>query len=127
MKQIISTKEAPEAIGPYSQAVTAGSLLFVSGQIALEPQTGTLKNENIAAETRQVLENLGAILKAAGMDYYDVVQATVYLTSLDDFSEMNSAYAETFKSNPPSRATVEVSRLPKGARVEISFVAAKEK
>ncbi|MDD5451239.1 MAG: RidA family protein [Desulfovibrionales bacterium] len=125
MKKIITTKEAPEAIGPYSQAVMAGGQLFISGQIALDPVTGEMVNVDIAAETGQILKNLGAILRAAGMGYADVVQATVYLRDLDDFAAMNAVYSEFFKDDPPARATVEVSGLPKDARVEMAFIAVK--
>lgn len=125
MKKIIKTKEAPEAIGPYSQAVMAGGQLFISGQIALDPVTGEMVNTDIAAETGQILKNLGAILKAAGMGYADVVQATVYMRDLNDFAAMNAVYGEFFKHDPPARATVGVLGLPKDARVEMAFIAAK--
>ncbi|MDQ7838717.1 MAG: RidA family protein [Thermodesulfobacteriota bacterium] len=125
MKKIITTKAAPEAIGPYSQAVMAGGQLFISGQIALDPVTGEMVNVDIAAETGQILKNLGAILRAAGMGYADVVQATVYLRDLNDFAAMNAVYGEFFKDDPPARATVEVSGLPKDARVEMAFIAVK--
>jgi 2-iminobutanoate/2-iminopropanoate deaminase len=125
MKKIIKTKEAPEAIGPYSQAVMAGGQLFISGQIALDPVTGKMVNTDIATETRQVLKNLGAILRAADMDYTDVVQATVYMRDLNDFAAMNAVYGEFFKDDPPGRATVGVSGLPKDARVEMAFIAVK--
>ena len=126
MKKIITTKAAPEAIGPYSQAVMAGGQLFISGQIALDPVTGEMVNVDIAAETGQILKNLGAILRAAGMGYADVVQATVYLRDLNDFAAMNAVYGEFFKDDPPARATVEVSGLPKDARVEMAFIAVKK-
>ncbi|MDD5153071.1 MAG: RidA family protein [Desulfovibrionales bacterium] len=125
MKKIITTKAAPEAIGPYSQAVMAGGQLFISGQIALDPVTGEMVNVDIAAETGQILKNLGAILRAAGMGYADVVQATVYLRDLNDFAAINAVYGEFFKDDPPARATVEVSGLPKDARVEMAFIAVK--
>ncbi len=123
MKTIISTKEAPEAIGPYSQAVMVGHQLFISGQIALDPATGKMVNADIASETRQIMKNVAAILKAADMDYSHIVQATVYLQDMNDFADMNATYAECFKNDPPSRATVEVSKLPRNARLEIAFVA----
>ncbi|MFZ5995404.1 MAG: Rid family detoxifying hydrolase [Thermodesulfobacteriota bacterium] len=126
MKKIITTKEAPEAIGPYSQAVMAGGQLFISGQIALDPVTGEMFNADIAAETGQILQNLGAILRAAGMGYADVAQATVYLRDLNDFAAMNAVYGEFFKDDPPARATVGVLGLPKDARVEIAFIAVKK-
>jgi len=124
-KQIIRTPHAPAAIGPYSQAVQVGNMLFCSGQIAIDPKTGTLVTENVEAETRRVLDNLGAILKAAGMDYSDVVKATVYLKDLNHYSAVNSVYATYFKENPPAREAVQVARLPKDAHVEISLVAVK--
>jgi len=127
VKKIIKTKEAPEAIGPYSQAVMASGRLFISGQIALDPATGEMVKSDIAAETEQILKNLGAILRAAGMDYADVVQATVYLRDLNDFAAMNAVYGEFFKDDPPARATVEISGLPKGARVEMAFIAVNTK
>ncbi len=123
MKKIIKTKEAPEAIGPYSQAVMAGGQLFISGQIALDPVNGKMANTDIATETSQILKNLGAILRAADMDYTNVVQATVYLKDLNNFAAMNAVYSEFFKDDPPSRATVGVSGLPKNARVEMAFIA----
>jgi len=126
MKKIITTKEAPEAIGPYSQAVMAGGQLFISGQIALDPATGEMVKSDIAAETGQILKNLGAILRAAGMGYADVVQATVYLRNLNDFAAMNAVYGESFKDDPPARATVGVLGLPKDARVEMAFIAVKK-
>ncbi|MEW6326155.1 MAG: RidA family protein [Thermodesulfobacteriota bacterium] len=125
MKKIINTKEAPAAIGPYSQAVMAGGQLFISGQIALDPATGEMVKADIAAETGQILKNLGAILKAADMDYANVVQATVYLRDLNDFAAMNAVYGKFFKDDSPARATVEVSGLPKGARIEMAFIAVK--
>jgi 2-iminobutanoate/2-iminopropanoate deaminase len=122
-KSTISTENAPKAIGPYSQAVLSGDMLFVSGQLALDPQTGAFLSDSIESQTRQVLLNLGAVLKAAGMDYSNVVQCSVFLKDLDDFAKMNSIYGEFFKTSPPARATVQVTRLPKDARVEISLIA----
>lgn len=127
MKKIVVTKDAPEAIGPYSQAVLVGDQLFISGQIALDPATVEMVRGDIAAETRQILRNLGAILRAAHMNYSHVVQATVYLKNLDDFAAMNASYGEFFEDEPPSRATVEVSGLPREAKVEMAFIAVKTK
>ncbi len=123
-KNIIETTQAPAAIGPYSQAVKTGNLLFVSGQIPLNQQTGTLITDGIEAETHQVMKNLQAILTAAGTTLEAVVKTTIFLKSMDDFANVNTVYASYFTGNYPARETVEVSRLPKDARVEISVVAA---
>lgn len=123
-KNIIETTQAPAAIGPYSQAVKTGNLLFVSGQIPLNPHTGTLITDGIEAETHQVMKNLQAILTAAGTTLEAVVKTTIFLKSMDDFANVNTVYASYFTGNYPARETVEVSRLPKDARVEISVVAA---
>lgn len=123
-KNIIETTEAPAAIGPYSQAVKTGNLLFVSGQIPLNPQTGALITDGIEAETHQVMKNVQAILTAAGTTLEAVVKTTIFLKSMDDFAKVNGVYASYFTGNYPARETVEVSRLPKDARVEISVVAA---
>jgi len=124
-KSVIQSLEAPAAIGPYSQAIRVGNTLYCSGQIAIDPATGKMASENIQTETRQVLKNLGAVLRAAGMDYADVVQATVYLADMNDYKAMNEIYAEVFKDRPPARAAVQVARLPRDARVEISCIAVK--
>jgi len=124
-KKIISTEGAPKAIGPYSQAVLVGNMLFASGQLAIDPKTGKFVSDSIEAQTRQVLVNLGAVLKAAGMDYSNVVQCSVFLKDMNDFPKMNAVYSEFFKTNPPARATVEVARLPRDGRVEISLIAVK--
>ncbi len=126
-RQIIQTEEAPRAIGPYSQAVLVGETLYCSGQIAIDPETGEMVQDNIEAETRQVLENLGAVLRAAGMDYNNVVRATVYLKNIDDYQAVNKVYSEFFGQSKPARAAVEVSNLPKNANVEISCIARKFK
>jgi 2-iminobutanoate/2-iminopropanoate deaminase len=123
-KEVVSTDSAPGAVGPYSQAIRSGNLVFVSGQIALDPATGQLVGGAIEDETRQVLANLTAVLEAAGASLDRVVRATVYLTDLGDFERVNAVYAERFSSAPPARVCVEVSRLPKGARVEIDAIAA---
>ncbi len=122
-KKIIHTPKAPEAVGPYSQAVQAGSFIFVSGQIPVDPATGTPVSGGIKSQTRQALNNLSAILAAAGSGLSDVVKTTVYLSSMDDFSAMNMIYAEFFGAQAPARACVEVSRLPKGVSLEIEAVA----
>lgn len=124
MKTVISTPLGPSAIGPYSQAIRAGNLLFVSGQIPIDPSTGkVIQDTSIGAQTRRVLLNLQAILQAGGASLADVVKTTVFLKDMNDFSEMNAAYAEFFQTYAPARATVEVSRLPRDAGVEIDCVA----
>ncbi len=122
-KTVISTPAAPAAIGPYSQAVRTGSLLFVSGQIPLDPVSGELLGGDIRAQTRQVVKNLAAILEAAGSGLDRVVKTTVYLRDLGEFAGMNEVYAEFFARQAPARATVEVARLPRDASVEIEVVA----
>lgn len=124
-KSIIQTENAPRAVGPYSQAVKleGESLIFVSGQIALEPKSVDKIHGGIAQETRQVLENLKAILAAAGSSLEKVVKTTVFLQSMDDFGVMNEIYSQYFKTDPPARAAIEVSRLPKGMKIEIEAIA----
>jgi len=122
-KTVISTAAAPAAIGPYSQAIRTGNLVFVSGQIPLDPATGQLLGGDIRAQTRQVLKNLAAILEAAGSGLARVVKTTVYLRDLGEFAAMNEVYAEFFSEQPPARATVQVARLPRDAAVEIELVA----
>lgn len=125
-RTIIATNEAPRAIGPYSQAVRSGSLLFTSGQIALHPETQQLVEGGIEAQTTQVFANLKAILEAAGSSFAHVLKATVFLKNFDDFAAMNAVYAEHLAaggSQPPARTTVEVARLPKDALIEIDLVA----
>lgn len=122
-KRIVSTDKAPKAIGPYSQAVRVGPWLFVSGQIAIDPQTGELVTGSFEQELRQVLENIGGILEAEGMDYGDVVQATVFLSDLGYYGELNRIYSEYFKQDFPARCAVQVARLPKDVRVEIAVTA----
>ena len=124
MRQAISTPLAPKAIGPYSQGIRAGALLFVSGQVPIDPATGALVDGNIAAQTRRVFQNIGEILKAGGASFDHVVRTTVFLADMNDFAAMNDVYATYFTSPAPARATVEVSRLPKDARVEIDVIAA---
>jgi len=125
MNKIILTKEAPAPIGPYSQAVLAGSTLYVSGQIALDPETGELINENITEETHAVMKNLEAVLREAGFNFSDVVKCTIFIKNMGDFGTINEAYGQYFKQNPPARETVEVSMLPKNVNVEISCIAVK--
>ena len=123
MRQAVSTPSAPAAIGPYSQAIKAGSLLFLSGQIPLDPATGNLVEGGVEAQTRQVFTNIGEILKAAGASFDHVVTATVYLADMNDFTKVNEVYATYFSSPAPARATVQVARLPRDCRVEIQVVA----
>lgn len=123
MKTPVSSPQAPKAIGPYSPAVRAGELLFLSGQVALEPSTGSMVNGDIRAETRQVMENIGALLGAAGLGFSSVVRTTVFLADMNDFAAMNDVYGTYFGQPYPARATVQVSRLPRDARVEIDAIA----
>jgi 2-iminobutanoate/2-iminopropanoate deaminase len=123
MKQAISTKDAPGAIGPYSQAVRSADLLFLSGQIPLDPATGQLVTGDIAAQTRRVMDNLRAVLAAAGCTFADVVRTTIYLVDLGHFATVNEAYGSYFEAPYPARATVQVAALPKGAQVEIDVIA----
>ena len=123
MREVVATKDAPQAIGPYSQAIKAGGFIFVSGQIAIDPPTGNLVPGDVAAQTERVLKNLDAILNAAGSRLQVVVRSTVFLKNMDDFAAMNEVYSRFWKSAPPARATVEVARLPKDALVEIDVIA----
>ncbi len=123
-KQIILSENAPSPIGPYSQAVMVGNMLYVSGQIALN-RAGKLLTGDITKETQQVMKNIEAILVSAGMDFSHVVKCTIFIRNMAEFSTINHAYGEFFGNNPPARETVEVSRLPKDANVEISCIAAK--
>ena len=123
MKQIITTDHAPQAIGPYSQAVVAGGLVFASGQIPIDPATGQFVEGGVSEQTRQVLRNLSEVLGAAGTSPGRVVKTTVFLADMNDFAEMNAAYAEFFGENPPARSTVQAARLPRDARVEIDVIA----
>jgi len=124
-KKIICTDKAPAPIGPYNQAVMAGNMLFISGQIALDAATGQLVQTDIKAETIKVMENLQAILSEAGMDFSNVVKTGIFLKSMNDFAQVNEIYGGYFTTDPPARETVEVSALPKGVNVEISMIAAK--
>ena len=123
MKKIVSTPEAPAAVGPYSQAVRIGPMLFTAGQIPLDPKTGQIVSEDVAEQTKRVLDNLTAVLKAEGMDFSNIVKTTVFMTNLGDFQTMNEVYASYFKDQPPARSTVQVTALPKGAQVEIEVIA----
>lgn len=123
MKQIVETKSAPQAIGPYSQAVVAAGLVFASGQIPIDPQTGQFVEGGIAEQTEQVMKNLSALLEAAGTKLERVVKTTVFLADMNDFAAMNEVYGRFFTEKPPARATVEAARLPRDARVEIEAIA----
>jgi 2-iminobutanoate/2-iminopropanoate deaminase len=130
-RSIVRTAHAPAAIGPYSQAVEVRvgegtKMIFCSGQIALDPATGAMVEGGVAAEARQVLANLGAVLAAAGASYADVVRTTIFLASMDDFSTVNEIYGAKFASAPPARATVQAAALPRGAKVEIDAIAVVE-
>jgi 2-iminobutanoate/2-iminopropanoate deaminase len=126
LKEPFSAPGAPPPIGPYSPAVRCGNLLFVSGQVPADPVSGTLVTGDIARETRQVLENVGALLKAAGLDFAAVVRTTVFLADINDFAAMNAVYATYFQEPYPARATVQVARLPRDARIEIDAIASYE-
>jgi 2-iminobutanoate/2-iminopropanoate deaminase len=125
-KQSISSDGAPKAIGPYSPAVRAGNLLFVSGQVPIDPATGNMIDGDIAAQSRRVFENIGALLEAAGASFASVVRTTVFLADMNDFAAMNAVYGQYFTEPYPARATVQVARLPKDARVEIDVIAVLE-
>lgn len=124
MREAIASSSAPKAIGPYSQAIRAGQLVFLSGQVPIDPATGSLIEGDIAAQTRRVLQNLGEVLKAAGLSFDHVVRTTVFLADMNDFPAMNEVYATFFTSPAPARSTVQVARLPKDARIEIDVIAA---
>jgi 2-iminobutanoate/2-iminopropanoate deaminase len=126
MKKIISTNEAPAAIGPYSQAVRSGRFLFCSGQIPLDPKSGQIVPGDIAVQTRRALDNIAAVLRAEGLSFDDVVKTTIFVTDLNDFQVVNEIYGSYFKHDPPARSTVQVSALPKDANVEIEVIAASE-
>ncbi len=121
----VNSLSAPAAIGPYSQAIDAGDFVFLSGQVPIDPKTGELVPGDIEAQTERVLDNLAAVLEAAGCSFADVVKTTIYLMDLGDFQTVNATYAKRFSSAPPARATVQVSALPKGSRVEIDAIAKK--
>ena len=123
MKEIISTDNAPGAIGPYSQAIKAAGMVFCSGQIPIDPATGDFVSAVVSEQTEQVLKNLGEVLRAAGTSLDNVVKTTVFLADMDDFAEMNEVYGRYFSDNKPARATVQAARLPRDARVEIDCIA----
>jgi 2-iminobutanoate/2-iminopropanoate deaminase len=123
MKQVILTEKGPKPIGPYSQAIRANGLLYVSGQVALDPKTGEMTGGDIREQTERVLENVKGILEAAGVNLHHVVKTTVFLKDMNDFAAMNEEYAKHFTAAPPARSTVQVSRLPKDALVEIDVIA----
>lgn len=125
-KNIIYSPDAPEPIGPYSQAVQTGNLIFVSGQVAIERSSGKVLTGDIAQETHQVMKNIAAILKAAGCDFRHVVKTTIFLKDMNNFAKVNEIYGSYFQSQAPARETVEVARLPKDVQVEISVIADKE-
>ncbi len=123
MREVIATSKAPGAVGPYSQAIKSNGFVFTAGQIALDPESGTLVGEEIAAQTRQVMQNLAAVLAAAGSGLERVVKTTIFVTDLAHFKTVNAVYGEFFEGAPPARSTVEVSALPLGALVEIETIA----
>ena len=125
MKKIISTKKAPKAIGPYSQAILSGNTLYCSGQIAINPETGELILSSISEETDQVMKNILEVLRAAEMDFSNVVKCSIFMKNMGQYSEINDVYASYFSENPPAREAIEVSVLPKNVNVEISVIAVK--
>lgn len=124
-KQIVETNNAPAPIGPYSQAVIFGNMLYLSGQIAINPASGELVMDDISTETEQVMQNIRAVLKEAGYGFEHIIKTSIFLSSMDNFNAVNTVYGKYFSSNFPARETVEVSKLPKGVNVEISVVAGK--
>ena len=122
---VVATDKAPKAIGPYSQAIVSGDLIFTSGQIPLDPATQALVTGDIREQTERVMENLGAVLQAAGAGFENVVKATIFVADLADFATVNEIYGKRFPRSPPARSTVQVAALPKGARVEIELIARK--
>ena len=126
MREIVATEAAPQAIGPYSQAIQIGNFVFTSGQIPIDPKTGAFVEGGIAEQTEQVLRNLAEVLRAAGTSLEAVVKTTVFLADMDDFAAMNEVYARYFPNEPPARSTVQAARLPRDARVEIDVIAVKK-
>jgi 2-iminobutanoate/2-iminopropanoate deaminase len=124
-KEVVYSANAPEPIGPYSQAIKIGNMLFISGQVAIQKPSGRLITENIIDEAQQVMENLSEVLKAGGMDFSNVVKTTIFLKDMNNFPKVNEVYGSYFDNQPPARETVEVSRLPKDVNVEISCIAVK--
>ena len=123
MKKIISTNDAPQAIGPYSQGVRVGSTIYYSGQIPLDPKTGQIVSGGIDAQTRRVMENVGGLLKSQGLSYDNIVKTTIFLADINDFQKVNEIYGSYFKQAPPARSTIQAGALPKGARLEIEVIA----
>lgn len=123
MKAAVSSAAAPQAIGPYSPAIRAGQFLFISGQVPLDPATGTLVSGDVAEQTRRALDNVGALLTTGGLTYADVVRTTVFLADLDDFAAMNAVYGTYFAEPFPARSTIQAARLPRDARIEIDAIA----
>jgi 2-iminobutanoate/2-iminopropanoate deaminase len=123
MKKIISTSDAPTAIGPYSQAIRSGNFIFCSGQIPLDPKSGEMVADDIGAQTRRVLDNISGLLKSEGLSLSDVLKTTIFLTDLGNFQIVNEIYGSYFNNQPPARSTVQVSALPKGAKIEIEVIA----
>ncbi|ACK42610.1 MULTISPECIES: RidA family protein [Dictyoglomus] len=123
MKEIISTSKAPSAIGPYSQGIKVGNMVFISGQIPIDPDTGNVVEGGIKEQTKRVLENVKAILESIGGSLNNVVKTTVFMVDLEEFSEMNEVYKEYFPNNPPARSTIQVSALPKNVKIEIEAIA----
>jgi 2-iminobutanoate/2-iminopropanoate deaminase len=124
--QVVSTDKAPKAIGPYSQAVVAGDLVFISGQVPIDPQTQQMVQGDIRAQTERVMDNLAALLSAAGVGFANVVKASIFLADLNDFATVNEIYGRRFPAAPPARSTVQVAGLPKGARVEVDLIASRK-
>lgn len=127
VREIVATEAAPQAIGPYSQAIRLGNFVFTSGQIPIDPQTGVFVEGGIAEQTEQVLRNLAEVLRAAGTSLDAVVKTTVYLADMDDFAAMNEVYGRYFSNEPPARSTVQAARLPRDARVEIDVIAFRDR
>ncbi len=125
-RKVVYTEKAPKPVGPYSQAIIAGDFIFTAGQIPIDPKTNQIVQADIKEQTRQVLENLKAVLESAGATFDDVVKVTVYMKDLNEFSAMNEVYSEYFKNSPPARTTVEVSRLPRDVKIEIDLIAVKK-
>src|SRR5215475_12650592 len=123
MKKIVSTSDAPAAVGPYSQAIRSGNLVFCAGQIPLDPKTGQLVTGDIGAQTKRVLDNIAAVLRAENLSFQHVVKTTIFLIDMSDFQTVNENYVTYFRENPPARSTVAVAALPKGAKVEIEVIA----
>ena len=126
MKKIIYTNNAPEAVGPYSQAILSGNILYCSGQIAINPKSGNLEIDNIKDETNRIMKNISAILKSADMNFSNVVKCSIFMKNMQDYSKINEVYSKYFKKDPPAREAIEVSNLPKSVNIEISVIAKKQ-